>query len=189
MWQIWLGVVLFGGPHLFSMVLPGQRDSLQAAAGEKLFKGLYALVSLVGVFLLVMGYSAAMAVGPDILYAPSPAARHGTMLLVLLGFILVGASHGKGYIKRFARQPMSLGVGLWSLGHLLANGEKPVVVIFAMFLALSILDIILCTMRGKVSVHTPNLRSDVIAVIVGMVLYVLFLFVFHPYILGVPVTA
>ena len=188
MWQIWLGVVLFGGPHLFSMLLPDVRNGLRASMGEKLFKGLYAIANVVGVAFLVLGYSAAMTVGPEIVFQPSPGARHITMLLVLLGFVLVGASHGKGYIRSYVRHPMSLGVGLWAAGHLLANGEEPMVVIFGMFLVLSTLDIILCTLRGKKPDHRPNLRSDVIAVIVGMVLYVLFLFVYHPFILGVPVT-
>lgn len=188
MWQIWLGVVLFGGPHVFSMLLPGVRDGVKASLGENLYKALYAIANFVGVAFLVLGYSAAMTVGPEMLYQPSAGARHMTMLLVLLGFILVGASHGKGHLRSFVRHPMSIGVGLWALGHLLANGEQPVVVIFGMFLVLAVLDIVLSTLRGKKPDHTPNLRSDVIAVIVGMVLYVLFLFVYHPYILGVVVT-
>ncbi|NMD08910.1 MAG: NnrU family protein [Phyllobacteriaceae bacterium] len=188
MWQIWLGVLLFAGPHLFSMLLPGMRDSLRASVGENPYKAIYAIANFVGVAFLVLGYSAAMSVGAEMLYQPSPGARHATMLLVLLAFVLVGASHGKGYIRSIVRHPMSLGVGLWAVGHLLSNGEKPVVVIFGMFLVLAALDIILCTLRGKKPTHTPSPRSDVIAVVVGLVLYAVFLFVYHPYILGVAVT-
>lgn len=187
MWQIWLGVLLFAGPHLFSMLLPDLRNGLRTRLGETPYKSLYSIANVVGVGFLVLGYSAGMAIGPEMLYQPSAAARHVTMLLVLLAFVFVGASHGKGHISAFVRHPMSLGIGLWALGHLISNGEMPVVVIFGMFLGLAVLDIILSTLRGKRPGHTPNLRSDIIAVIVGMVLYVIFLFVYHPYILGVKV--
>ncbi len=187
--MLWLGVLLFAAPHVLSMLLPSLREGIRERLGEGQFKGLYSLVSLAGIVLLVFGYSAAMA-GPDataLYYEPWAGARHVTMLLVLLAFILIAASHGKGYIKSFVRQPMSIGFALWSGGHLLANGEKPVVVIFALFFAIAVLDIILSTVRGKGPIHQPQLRSDISAAIAGMVLYVIFLFGFHPYILGVPV--
>lgn len=189
MWfKLWLGVALFALPHLYGMLSLSGKAALMARLGEGPFKGLYTLASLLGVLLMGLAYHAAYATGTaEQLYTPWAGARHVTMLLVLLAFILVAASHGKGHIKAWIRNPMSWGVGLWALGHLLANGETVVVVIAATFLILSLLDIVLCTVRGKVPGHVPVLRSDVIAVVVGLVLYAVFLFGFHPYILGVPV--
>jgi uncharacterized membrane protein len=186
---LWLGTALFVLPHLFGMVLPGSKATLRARLGEGAYKGLYTLISLAGVVLWVLAYRAAYADpgGVAQLYEPWSGARHVTMLLVLLAFILIGASHGKGFIKTWVRNPMSWGIVLWAVGHLLANGEKVVVVIAASLLALAVLDIILCTVRGKRPEYTPRVRSDIIAVVVGLVLYCLFLFGFHPYILGVPV--
>jgi uncharacterized membrane protein len=109
------------------------------------------------------------------------------MLMVLLAFISLGAAHGKGHIKLWIRHPMSIGIALWSAGHLLANGKRADVYLFGVFLALALLDIVVSTARGKFPSHEPRLRSDVIAVIAGMVLYVFFLYVFHPYALNLPV--
>lgn len=189
MWKLWAGVVLFGGVHLFSLLLPGARDGLKARIGENAYKGLYALVSLAGVVLLAMAYLAGRS-GPstlDLIYEPYYGARHLMMLLVLVGFILISASLGKGYIKAFVKQPFSFGIALWAIGHLLVNGERAVVVIFGLFLVIAILDIVFSTARGKVLTHVPVLRSDIIAIVAGVLLTALLALVFHPYALNIPV--
>lgn len=189
MTALYLGMLLFGGVHLFSIFLPGVRDGLEARLGEKAWKGLYSLVSLAGLALLIYAYSQSRG-GPataDILYDAPYQLKHLTMLMVLLAFILLGASHGKGYLKKWLRNPMSIGIVLWSAGHLLVNGQRSDVYLFGTFLVIGIADIAMSELRGKRPTHEPRLRSDVVAVIVGMVLYVFFLFVFHPYILNVPV--
>lgn len=189
MWKLWLGVLLFAGPHLYSTLLPAARDRLKARLGEGPYKGLYTLASLAGIVLLALAYLDGRA-GPnalEVFYEPPAAGRHINMLFSLLAFILVAASHGKGYIKSFVKQPMSMGMALWSIGHLLANGEKTVVAIFAMLLVVSVLDIIFSTARGKVPSHEPRIRSDIVAVIAGVVVYAVLAFGFHPYILNVPV--
>ena len=43
------------------------------------------------------------------------------------------------------------------------------------------------TARGKRPIHQPRPRLDVIAVVTGVILYAVFLFGFHPYILHVPI--
>ena len=189
MWKLWLGVLLFAGPHLYSTLMPAARNSLKARLGEVPFRVVYALASVAGVVLLALAYLDGRA-GPNALdsfYDPPAAGRHINMLLSLIGFILVAASHGKGHIRSFVKHPMSLGMGLWSLGHLLANGEKAVVVIFGMLLVVCVMDIICSTARGKVPSHEPRIRSDIVAVIAGVVVYAVLAFGFHPYILKVPV--
>ncbi len=189
MWKLWAGVMLFGGVHLFSLFLPGARDRLKARIGEKAYKGLYSVVSLVGVVLLAMAYLARRS-GPsslDLVYEPYYGARHLMMLLVLAGFILIFSNQSKGYISKLTHNPFSLGVVLWSFGHLLVNGETAVVVIFGLFLVLSVLDIVLSEMRGKRPTHQPNWRHDVRSLVVGVVLFFVFALVFHPYVLNIPV--
>ena len=184
-----LGIVLFGGIHLWSMLLPQSRDALKARLGEGPYKGLYSLVSAIGIGLVVWGFIRARSdgSGTDLVYEPALWTRHAAMLLVLLAFIVVGASHGKGYLKRWLQQPMSVGIGLWAVAHLLANGQVTDVVLFGAILIIAVLDIVLSTARGKIPRHVPQIRSDIIAVVIGVILYAIFLFGFHPYILGVPI--
>ena len=183
-----IGIIIFGGSHLLVMFLPAARNRLQERLGEGPYKGLFSLVSLVGLGLMIYGfYTTRGTLGPeDYLYAPAPWTRHAAMGLVLLAFIFLGASHGKGYLKLWLKQPMSIGFGLWALAHLLANGERPEVYLFGSILIIAVLDIILSTVRGKIPQHEPQVKSDIRAVIIGVILYLLFLFVIHPYVFKVP---
>ncbi len=186
---LYLGVFLFAGPHLFSSLLPAVRDGLKSRVDPKLWRAVYSAVALLGLVLMIIAFMQSRS-GPlaaDWVYVPEPWARHVTMLLVLLGFIFLGAAHGKGYIKKWVHNPMSIGVALWSAGHLLANGKRTDVWLFGAFLVVALADIISSEIRGKRPAHEPRLRSDVIAVIAGMVLYVIFLLGFHPYVLNIPV--
>jgi uncharacterized membrane protein len=187
---IFTGIILFGGIHLFSMVLPARRDALKKKLGEGRWKGLFTLVSLVGLGLMIRGVMLARS-GPlaaDWIYFPADWAKPVIMIAVFLGFISIAASHGKGYLKLWLRNPLSIGIGLWAFGHLLSNGKRTDVFLFGTFLAVALLDIVLSTLRGKGPNHEPSFRSDAIAVIVGVALYLVFLFGFHPYILNMPVT-
>lgn len=189
MTYFWIGTVLFAGVHLFSLLLPGQRDALKARFGERAWKGGYAVVALAGLALMIRGFFMSRA-GPaaaDLLYYPADWLRPVTMLMVLLAFIALGAAHGKGYIKLWIKHPMSIGFALWAGGHLLANGKRADVYLFGVFLALALIDIAVSSARGKHPAHEPRIRSDVIAVIAGMALYAFFLLVFHPYALNLPV--
>jgi uncharacterized membrane protein len=184
-----IGIILFGGIHLFSMVLPKSRDAVEKKLGEGRWKGLFSLVSLLGLGLIILGVMVARS-GPlaaDWIYFPADWARPVTMLAVFAGFISIAASHGKGYLKLWLRNPMSIGIGLWAFGHLLSNGKRTDVILFGTFLAIALLDVILSTLRGEVPAYQPRLRSDAIAVIVGIGLYLIFLFGFHPYVLNMPV--
>ena len=61
------------------------------------------------------------------------------------------------------------------------------ILLFGTFLVLAALDIILSTVRGKRPGHEPQVRSDLTAVVSGVILYAIFLFGFHPYILNAPI--
>lgn len=184
-----VGLGIFSVVHLYAMLLPTPRDALKAHMGENAYKGLFSIVAVVGLALMIWGYRQ-LSAGPEagnFIYEPSGGMRHVTLLLVLLGFISVSAAHGRGYLKSWLRHPLSIGIALWSFGHLLSNGRVYAVLMFGTFLVLALLDILLSTLRGKRPMHQPELRSDVIAVIVGMVIYAVFLFGFHPYVLNLPV--
>jgi uncharacterized membrane protein len=187
--SLYLGLLLFGLPHLFSILMPGARDTLKSQLGEGRYKGLYSLVSLVGVVFLAIGYWAGRA-GPaslDMVYEPLLWARHITITLAWIGFVLIAASHGKGYIKHWVRHPMSLGFALWAIGHLLVNGETAVVYIFALILLLSVLDIVLASARGRFKPFEPRVKSDIIALVAGTVVFLVLALAFHPWVLNIPV--
>jgi uncharacterized membrane protein len=188
-WVSGLGAALFVIPHLWSTVLPGRRDGVKLRLGEGRFKGLYALVTMAGLLLLIAGYVHGRWFGGvyDNLYEPWLPGRHLLMVLALLMFILLGAAGGKGYIKAWVWHPMSIGIALWSFGHLLVNGERPLVWLFGSLLVVAVADLVFSFGRGKRPMHAPQFASDIKAVVAGVVVYAVFLFGFHPYVLQMPV--
>jgi uncharacterized membrane protein len=184
-----LGVLLFGGAHLASILLPAPRDKLREDWGRGRYMGIYSLVSLAGLVFLVFGYVEGRSGGAtaQLLYEPWSGARHMMMTLVLIGFVLIFSNKSKGYIAKTLRNPFSIGIALWSLGHLLVNGEIYAVVIFGLFLVVSLFDIGLSELRGKRLSYSPNWKHDLRGLVVGVVLFGVFAFGFHPYVLGIPV--
>ena len=182
-----IGLFLFGGSHLFSAVLAPVRNRLSAWFGEARYKAIYSIIAVTGLGMMFWGY-ARMRDGGEMLYTPLANAKHATMLLVLVGFIFIAASYGKGYLRLWLQNPFSVGVGLWSVGHLIANGKTPVVLIYITLLIVASMDIVNNMARGNRPIFEPNARSDVIAVLAGLAVYVLALLVFHPYVLGVKIS-
>jgi uncharacterized membrane protein len=154
--------------------------------GEKPYKGLFALVSALGLIVIIWGYGVAKdgPAGADLVYDPPSWGHHLTMLLVLLAFISLSISFHKGRLKLWLKNPMSIAVALWAAGHLLANGTLPDVVLFGAFLAFALLDIGYSTATGKAPHFEPKPRQDIIAPLAGVVLYVVFLLL-HQWIIGV----
>jgi hypothetical protein len=182
------GVILFFGVHLFSYARAA-RARLIATLGEGPYKGVYSLVSAIGLGLMIWGYVLTRA-GPnaaDVLYWPPTWGRHVTMLLVFLGALSIAVYLHKGRLKLWLRNPMSIGVALWAGGHLFSNGEVASVILFGSFLLYALLDIVVNTIRSHVPSFTPKPRHDPISILAGLALYAFFLFVFHPYVLNVPV--
>ena len=136
-----IGLVLFFGVHLIP--LTPLKPALQRTFGANPYKGLFSLVSLVGLGLAIYGFSMLRS-GPAAfpIYWPPEWAKSVTTVIVLLAFICLGAYHGKGYLKKWLRHPMSIGVALWSAGHLISNGRQAAVILFSCFLAYALLDIV-----------------------------------------------
>ena len=132
------GLVLFLGVHSIRVFANDWRNQTLARVGEKPFKGIYALLSLAGFVLLVWGYGQARQHGV-MLWTPPVATRHLASLLTQIAFILLAAAYIPGnQIKAKLHHPMVLGVKVWALAHLLANGSLADAVLFGSFLAWSV---------------------------------------------------
>ena len=100
-----LGLVLFLGVHSVAIVAPGVRDAWAQRLGEMPWKGLYSLVSLVGLALIVWGYGLARE-APVLLYSLPSGFRHVAALLMLPVFVLLLAAYLPGRIQAAAKHPM-----------------------------------------------------------------------------------
>jgi uncharacterized membrane protein len=186
-WLI-LGLILFLGIHSTRIVADGWRTGMLARLGEKPWKGLYSVVSLVGFVLLCWGYGQARQ-QPVVLWVPPVATRHIAALLMLFSFILLAASHvPRNGIKARLHHPMVLATKVWALAHLLANGNLADVVLFGGFLAWAVLNFSAARRRDRASgtVYPPGIASrTAIAVVAGVALWLVFAFWLHLVLIGV----
>lgn len=134
-----LGLVLFLGAHSSRVFAPGWRQAQIDRWGERVWKGAYSLLSLVGLVLIVWGYGQARQT-PLALWVPVAAFRHLAGLMMLVAFVLVAAAYvPRNAFKARVGHPMVLGVKVWALAHLLANHTLADVLLFGAFLTWSVL--------------------------------------------------
>ncbi|WP_396587109.1 NnrU family protein [Bermanella sp. R86510] len=179
-----VGLIVFFGMHLVPSI-PSLKKSLSSKLGANGYKAVFALVSLFGLVLIVLGYQQKPLLSLPEWTAPHWA-RHVAMLAVLIAFILLPAAHMKGNIKRFTRHPMLWAIVLWSSTHLWLNGDRASILLFGSFLVYSLFAMMSANARGakKQSKRYP-LKNDIIVVVAGTVVYAVVLFS-HKWIAGVP---
>ena len=182
------GLVLFLGVHSTRIFANDWRNQTLARMGEKPFKGIYTLLSLVGFVLLVWGYGQARQQGV-MLWNPPTAMRHLAALLTLVAFVLLAAAYVPGnQIKAKLHHPMVLGVKVWALAHLLANGSLADTVLFGSFLLWSVVLFAASRRRDRreqVVYPAGTASMTVITVIAGAAAWAVFAFWLHRVLIGV----
>jgi uncharacterized membrane protein len=179
------GLVVFLGVHSIAIFSPDARARGLRRWGEPAWKAGYGLVSLVGFALLLYGFGLARQ-APVVLYTPPPWMRYGTFLFMLPVFTLILAAYLPGRIKTAMKHPMLAAVKFWALGHLLANGALADVLLFGGFLAWAVMDRISLKRRSQVmKTASAGPFNDLIAIVFGLALYVVFITWAHVRLFGV----
>jgi uncharacterized membrane protein len=181
------GLFIFFVPHSVRIFAEGWRAERIRRMGPGAWKGVYSVVSIVGFVLIVWGYGVARQDSLD-LWSP-PAWTHAlTSILTLPAFILLAAAYVPGTrIKAVLGHPMLVGTKTWAFAHLLSNGRLADVLLFGSFLVWSVLAFKAARTRDRAAGATyPALGAsrDVIAVIVGAVLWAAFALYLHGPLIG-----
>ncbi len=184
-----LGIVIFLGTHLVRVVAPGLRASVIERNGKNAWMGIYTVISLIGLGLLIYGFGEARAV-TGMLYNPPVFLKHIALLLMLIAFVCLAAGFlPAGRIAVAVKHPQILSIKIWALAHLLANGETSSVLLFASFLAWAVIMRISLKRRQRAGeLVLPVFRSssnDLLAVVIGTVAYLLFIWKLHEWLIGV----
>ncbi len=180
-----LGLALFLLTHTVPMV-----GSLHAALvgrlGENGWRGVHSLLSALGLVLIVWGFGQARWEGAPVWFESQKGMRHATLLVLAPVFPLLFAAYLPGWIKGRVVHPMLTAVILWAVGHLVYVGSAPAVTLFAGFAAWAIADRLSLARRKPRSGEVPPFgRNDVIAIVLGLAVYGLFLWKAHLWLIGV----
>lgn len=187
-----LGLVLFLGMHAVTMKRDW-RARLIERLGAGGYKGLYSAVSILGFALLIYGYGLQRAAGYTAVWEPPVWTRHLALLLNLPIFILLAVGKRPSWLLSRVKHPMLLAVKIWATAHLLANGDLGSMLLFGGFLAWAVMARISVKRRPEEIARSAAManvafgRRDIIAIVAGLALYVVFALWLHPLLIGVPV--
>ena len=183
-----LGLILFLGLHSIRIVADDWRVRQIERIGLPRWKMIYSILAAIGLVLIVAGFAMARQ-HPVPLYAPPAWLRHLNSLFMLIALILLPAARvPNNMIKARLHHPQVLAVKTWAFGHLLANGMLHDVVLFGAFLFWSVALFVASRRRDRRlgTVYPPgSVKGTVIAVVAGIVLWVLFAFWLHSLLFGV----
>lgn len=183
------GLALFIGPHVF-VTRRDARARVIARIGAMPYRGVFSLVAIAGFVLICIGFSRYRADGWIDVWNPPAWTRYVAIVLVWFAFVCAVAAYIPGGIKRRLKHPLLVAVKLWAVAHLISNGDLGGMVLFGAILAWAVYDRISLKSRNEPEIPpivAYNRANDLIAVLIGTIIFLAFGYVFHPLWIGVPV--
>jgi uncharacterized membrane protein len=195
--ELILGLVLFLGMHALRVFAEGTREKLIGSMGPFVYKAFYSIVSIIGLLLIVSGYSAAR-IEPIVIYTPPTGMAHAASLLTLIALVLLAAAYIPGNaILRKLKHPMTLAVKVWAFAHLLSNGTLADLLFFGGFLAWSVLvyrsarrrepveNPGLSNLPAVIASRPPSMLASLLTLVIGIGAWAWFAFEGHALLIGV----
>ena len=184
-----ISLIVLLGTHSVRIFAPGFRNKMIAQMGEGPWKGAYSVVSILAVAFVAYAFGQARQV-TGILYSPPIWTSHIALTLMLFSMIcLVAGLIPAGHIATKMKHPLVLAVKIWALAHLLANGETSSVLLFVAVLAWGVVMRISLKRRARagevVTRSFVSARYDILAVVLGIVLWAAFIWKLHEWLIGV----
>lgn len=178
-----IGIVLFFSVHSVPM-LPGVKSAALARLGEKRFKGLFSLFAMAGFLAIIFGMKAAPF---QPLWEPPAWSSNVINLAMPVAFCLLVAAYVPSNFRRIFSNPMLSAVLLWSLAHLVANGDLASLLLFGSFGIFSVVDIISVRSRSSIAVAAKKpAYFDGLVIVIGLVAFWVVRY-FHASLFGVTV--
>ena len=162
-----LGLALWTVAHMWKRISPASR----ARFGDR-GKALVAIASVVAIMLMVVGYRGA---DGTFYWGRSTILVGINNILMVVAFYLFAASGAKTKITKTIRHPQLTAIIVFSVAHLLVNGDTPSFLLFGGLLVWAVAEIIVINRaegpRGPY--HDVPVRKEVTAVVATVVVFVI----------------
>jgi uncharacterized membrane protein len=178
-----IGVLVWSLVHLIPTIEQPLKKAMTDRLGENGYKGVFALLILVSVVMIVIGWRSTP---EEFVYVLPPWSRTAGFVLMVIAFLLIGAAHHPTRIKRFLRHPMLAGTFLWGVSHLLTNGTTRALILFGGIGLWALIEIPLINRREGLYIKPdrPSFSEEIKGFFIsGLILIVVLLL--HPYFAGV----
>ena len=183
-----IGLILFFIPHSLRIFADDWRTQFIEEKGEKTWKGIYSVVSLIALGLIVCGFGLSRT-DPMVLWYPPLWTRHVTSLLAYFAFLLFAAGNIPGnHLKARLGHPMFLGVKIWALAHFISNGRLGDALLFGCFLLWAIAGYSAARKRDRlagVDYGQGSAKGTMMVFIGGTAVYAVFALYLHRLITGI----
>jgi len=178
------GLTVWSLVHFIPSLAKPLKQKWVSQMGENGYKMAFTALMLISLALIIFGWRSSV---PTTLYVLPAFTKPILMLLVLVAFILFGASHYQTRIKSFVRHPQLTGVAVWATAHLLLNGDSRSLVLFGWLGVWAILEIVFINRRDGdwVKPSPPAWAQEFKGLAISLVVFVVVVMI-HPYIAGVP---
>lgn len=178
-----MGLLLWSVTHLLPSLAPAIKRKWIIKLGENGYKGLFSVLIVFSIVLIVMGWRN---VEPSHLYSLPASVRLLALLLLFMAFVLFSAANLATRIKRFIRHPQLTCIILWSIAHLLVNGDSRSIVLFGWMGIWAVVEIIFINRRDGewIKEVVPPLAAEFKLLLISAVVFFVVVFM-HPYIAGV----
>ena len=136
-----------------------------------LYKSFHFLFLLVSVVMMVMGYQQA---ATTVWWGRQTPWVGVNNVLVYLGFYFIVGSNLGARVAGVIRHPQLTAIKLWSLAHLLVNGDSASLILFGGLLVWAVLEVVIINQQdGKPQLSKPNpsLIRELGAVAITLILY------------------
>ena len=154
-----LGLLLWTGAHLFRAVNPAGRAALQDRLGDA-SKGIFALLILASVGLMILGYRATPFVP---VWTPPEFFTHINNLLMIVAFYMyltTATAPGTAFVMGNLKNPQLTGFKVWTVAHLLVNGDLAAILLFGGLLAWAVAEVIFSKrVKGLVDRSNAKIKS------------------------------
>ena len=193
MTRLVLGLLLWGVVHFIPGLAVDFRKNLINRFGENPYKGVFALLMVVSLYLIISGWKSMTPVAPAVLemiFTPPDWGVYAAGVMVLIGFILFLAPYPPNNFKRILRHPQLIGVVSFAVGHLAAVGTARAIVVFGGLMIWAVLEVLLINRRDGVWIKPDKapIRKDIALVLFSVLVYMAFLYTHHLLFGGSPLT-
>jgi uncharacterized membrane protein len=179
------GLVMWALVHFIPSIGMPLKKAIVNRIGENGYKMVFALLMLAALGLVIYGWRNAV---PVFVYEPPGLGRPVAFVLLVIAFILFGASMYPTRIKQFVRHPQLASVIAWSIAHLLLNGDSRSLLLFSWMGVWAALEIMLINRRDGewIKPASPSWGREARGLVISLIIFVVMIFA-HPYLAGVPV--
>lgn len=177
------GILLWSLVHFVPSLAQPVKKGCINILGENGYKLIFSVIVVISLGLIVYGWRHII---PTVVYTLPIWVKPISLILMVVAFLLFGAANYQTRIKLFIRHPQLMGVIIWSIAHLLVNGDNRSIVLFGGLGIWAMLEIIVINRRGDAWIKqpAPGWPKEFKGLAISLVVFVIAVLA-HPYFAGV----